>query len=225
MTRLTTVKRSIGRYGAALGLIIGASLVGGASMAQAAGASPQFPTAFSVNYFNNPGTAGMDEIYIQNETNNGNSIPGATYCALIYAFYPDQEMVGCCGVAITPNESFTNSISQLLIGIDKAGPLPVKGTLKVVATTNSGTSDDGGVLIDSDDCDPSGDFVTQTAAPHALQAWITHTTAYSPAAPGTFMTEEPFAQTGEPTSDLSALEAQCQTVTGGGVPIVCPGSL
>ena len=211
MTRLTTVKRSIGRYGAALGLIVTAGLLG-SSMAQAAG-TPSYPTAFAVNYFNNPGTAGLDEVYVQNETNNGNSIPGTSYCANIYAFYPDQEMVGCCGVPITPNETFSNSISQLLIGIDEAGPLPVKGTIKVVATQVPSTRI----------CDPSGDTdPVLTLAPHALTSWITHTTV-APA--GTFVTEEPFAQTGEPGTDLSNLESQCQTVTFAGAAIRCPGVL
>ena len=211
MPRLTTVKRSIGRYGAALGLIVSAGLIG-SSMAQAGG-TPVYPTAYAVNYFNNPGTAGLDELYIQNETNNGNSIPGTSYCAMIYAFYPDQEMVGCCGVAITPNETFTNSIGQLMIGIDEAGPLPVKGTIKVVATqVPSGRV-----------CDPSGDTDSPlTLAPHALNSWITHTTTLVAPA-GTFVTEEPLAQTGEPVTDITDLEAQCETVTFGGGAITCPG--
>ena len=122
-------------------------------------------------------------------------------------------MVGCCGVSITPNETFNNSISQLLIHINEAGPLPTKGTIKVVATRPSTP----GI------CDASGDFVSQTPAPHALQSWISHTvTIGSPAA--TFMTEEPFAQTGEPTADLANLESQCQTITGGS-PLDCPGAL
>jgi len=185
----------------------------GSSVAQAAGNSPSFPTAFTVNYFNNPGASGSDEVYVQNETNNGNSIHGTNFCAMIYAFYPDQEMVGCCGVAITPNETFTNSISQLLIHLDEAGPLPVKGTLKVVATT-----------VPPGGCDPRGETTPLTLAPHALNSWITHTnTLVAPA--GTFMTEEPFAQTGEPTTDLGALEAQCQTVIGSGGFLTCAGTL
>jgi len=201
MTRLTTVKRSIGRYGAALGLIIGASLVG-SSMAQAQ-ATPVYPTAFSVNYFNNPGTNGLDDIYIQNDTNNGNSISGTNYCALIYAFYPDQEIVGCCGVAITPNETWTNSIGQLLIHIDTAGPLPTKGTIKVVATN------------DINGCDPRGQDDGGSAyylEPKTLQSWITHTNTLGAPVSGTFMTEEPLAQTGEPVTDLANLEFECQTV-------------
>jgi len=208
--RLMSMKRSIVRYGAALGLIVSASLIG-SSMALAAGATPSFPSAYTVNYFNNPGTAGRDEIYIQNETNNGNSISGTNYCAMIYAFYPDQEMVGCCGVPITPNETWTNSIGQLLIGIDEVGPLPVKGTIKVVATNNF-----GGL------CDPTGETASVVPAVHALQSWITHTTTLiSPA--GTFVTEEPFAQTGEPFADLFSLEDQCETVNAGSPFINCPG--
>jgi hypothetical protein len=209
--RLTTVKRSLVRYGAALGMIVSASLIG-SSVALSAGATPAFPTGFTVNYFSNPGTAGLDEIYIQNETNNGTSIHGTDYCAMIYAFYPDQEMVGCCGIPITPNQTFTNSIGQLMIGIDEAGPLPTKGTIKVVATTANGL------------CDPSGDTSSQAPAPHALQSWITHTTTLTSPA-GTFMTEEPFAQTGEPFNDLFSLEQQCQTVNGGNPFITCPGNL
>src|SRR5579872_2402331 len=146
MARLAIAKRSIGSYGAALGLIVSMSLAG-SGMARAAGATPVYPTAFSVNYFNNPGTNGLDNIYIQNETNESNTessgSSGQTVCADIYAFYPDQEMVGCCGVAITPNETWTNSIGQLMIHIDEAGPLPTKGTIKVVATTLSESADVG----------------------------------------------------------------------------------
>jgi len=228
MTRLTTVKRSIGRYGAALGLIISASLMGGSSIAQAAG-TPVFPTAFAVNYFNNPGTNGMDEIYIQNEGNNGNSIHGANVCALIYAFKPDQEMIGCCGVSITPNETYNQSVGQLMIAINKISALPLNGTIKVVSTTTAPDGDEvSGTGPSADDCDPSGDFTSQTLVTHALNAWITHTiTLGAPAA--TFMTEEPFAQTGEPPADFTAsgfgLEAECQTVNGSQPPPVCPGSL
>jgi len=229
MTRLTTVKRSIGRYGAALALIISASLIGGSSIAQAAG-TPTYPTAFSVNYFNNPGTNGMDEIYIQNETNNSNSIHGTNICALIYAFYPDQEMVGCCGVMITPNETYNQSVGQLMIHIDEAGPLPTTGTIKVVATTVNDSDENNpsagfpNGVSDGFDCDPTGDTLTQIPTPHALNSWITHTITFAPAAPGTFMTEEPFAQTGEPVQDLGVLESQCQTVSGSGFN-TCTGSL
>jgi len=208
--RLKTVKQSIVRYGAALGLVVSTGLTG-SGMALAGGASPQYPTAFTVNYFNNPGTAGLDEIYIQNQTNNANSLHGIDYCALIYAFYPDQEMVGCCGVRITPNETFTNSVGQLMIAIDEVGPLPIKGTIKVVSTTANGF------------CDPTGDVTASTPVPLVLQSWISHTTTLrSPE--GTFMTEEPFAQTGEPTSDLSNLEQQCQTVNAGTPFVHCPGA-
>jgi len=184
-----------------------------------------------VNYFNNPRTNGLDEIYIQNETNNGNSVHGTDVCALIYAFKPDQEMVGCCGVAITPNETYVQSVGQLLIAVNHTTSLPLNGTIKVVATT---LSDPGEVAADGDDCDPSHALVNSigdvaTVAPRSLNAWITHTiTLLSPSA--TFMTEEPFAQTGEPPSDLNnnsgfSLEDQCETVNGQGTPPVCPGSL
>jgi hypothetical protein len=202
MTRLTTVKRSITRYGTALGLIVSAGLIG-SSMAQAdtAGATPSFPTAYTVNYFNNANTASTDEIYIQNTTNESNTessgSTGANICANIYAFYPDQELVGCCAVAITPNESWNNSVGQLMITIDNQGPLPTKGTIKVVATTDPGA------------CNPAGH--TLVLAPHSLQSWITHTNTLTTPA-GTFMTEEPFAQTGEPTTDINLIAAECESV-------------
>jgi hypothetical protein len=208
--RLSRLKRSIVRYATAVSMVVSVS-IGGSSIALAAGASAQFPTAFSVNYFNNPRTSGNDEIYIQNQTYNTRTLHGIDYCALIYAFYPDQEMVGCCGVRITPNETFTNSIGQLLIAIDEAGPLPLKGTIKVVSTTANGF------------CDPSGDITASTPVPLVFQSWISHTnTLTSPAR--TFVTEEPFAQTGEPVNDLKALELQCQTVNGGTPFVHCPGA-
>ncbi|HXN87005.1 MAG TPA: hypothetical protein VN867_13095 [Candidatus Binataceae bacterium] len=206
------LKRSIARYAAIMGLITGSSLMG-ANIARATLTTLSYPSGYSVNYFNNPGVNGQDEIYIQNETDNGNSIPGTTYCAMLYAFYPDQEMIGCCGVAITPNQTWTNSIGQLMIHIDLAGPLPTNGTIKVVATNNTNPL-----------CDPTGDTASVSPAPHALQSWITHTITLS-SPPATFMTEVPFAQTGEPFDDLFDLEFQCQTVTGGNSFITCPGSL
>jgi len=188
-------------------------------MAQAdvAGASPSYPTAYTVNYFNNPGTSGSDEIYIQNTTNESNTessgSTGGNICANIYAFYPDQEMIGCCEVLLTPNETWNNSVGQLMITIDNQGPLPTKGTIKVVATTARTSSDDLNGTDDGDECDPAGFFSSPASllAPHSLQSWITHTNTLTTPA-GTFMTEEPFAQTGEPTSDVTLLAAECESV-------------
>jgi len=204
MTRLTTVKRSISRYGAALGLIVSAGLIG-SSMAQAdvSGASPNYPSAYTVNYFNNPGTNGLDEIYIQNATNESNTessgSTGGNVCANIYAFAPDEEFIGCCGVAITPNETWNNSVGQLMITIDNVGPLPTKGTIKVIATTTAAG------------CNPAAHNLATILAPHTLQSWITHTNTLTTPA-GTFMTEEPFAQTGEPTADVTLIASQCESV-------------
>jgi hypothetical protein len=99
-------------------------------------------------------------------------------------------------VAITPNETWTNSVGQLMIHIDEAGPLPTKGSIKVISSTDTGI------------CDPShpGALVT-----HALNSWITHTTTI-PTPAGTFMTEEPFAQTGEPPTDITLLANECESV-------------
>jgi len=194
-------------------------------MAQAdvSGASPTYPSAYTVNYFNNPNTNSLDEIYIQNSTNESNTessgSTGATVCANIYAFYPDQELVGCCAVAITPNQTWNNSIGQLMITIDNVGPLPVKGTIKVVTTAGFQIVIDGrtsdSVFVDCNASDPG------SLVPHALNSWITHTNALTTPA-GNFMTEVPFAQTGEPSTDINLLAAECQSVGEGfcgGVPV------
>src|ERR1022692_638557 len=175
------VKPQFRKFGIALLLFLTIGLMR-VNFARAAG-TPTYPSPFSVNYFVNANQSGLDELYIQNKSNNGTSIQGQNVCALVYAFYPDQEMVGCCSTLITPNETFTNSIGQLLIHVDKVGPLPTKGTIKVVSSLPG----PGGT------CDAE---FPNTLIPSVLTSWITHTSNVG----GTALNEEPLAQTGEPLS-------------------------
>ena len=49
-----------------------------------AGGTPTYPSPFSVNYFVNANQSGLDELYIQNKANNGDSIEGQDVCALVF---------------------------------------------------------------------------------------------------------------------------------------------
>jgi hypothetical protein len=145
--------------------------------------------AVLVNYFTNANTAGAPDGTVQ-VTNQGAS--GATVCANIYVFYPDQELAECCSCAVTPNGLLTLSIdSSLTSNLLTSTPLPT-GTVTIVSS--AGPS-----------CNP-----TSISPNSAIDAWGTH--ILSPTTGGYVITETQFLTSSLSTAEIKSLETNCTAI-------------
>jgi hypothetical protein len=155
------------------------------------GATPPADT-LQVNYFVNANTAGVPDGTVQ-MTNPGTS--GGNVCAMIYVFYPDEEMTECCGCTLTPDDLRTLSINNDLTANPLVGVKATDGVIKVVSSKPSST----GV------CDP------RTLAPiPATRDWATH--ILMPTTGGFVVTEEEFLGATLSSAEVTSLQAGCSAI-------------
>lgn len=119
-------------------------------------------------------------------------------CAMIYVFYPDQQMTECCGCMTTPDGERELSINTDLTSNPLISIVPQRGAIRVV----SAPPNSSGV------CDPSN----LTNPQRELLVWGTHPVDSS----GTSSTQ--MTETEYPDAPLSAHEASdlgtfCHDVT------------
>jgi hypothetical protein len=154
------------------------------------GAAPPPATAsYLVNYFENANTEGYPDgtVYLINP-----GLTGATVCANIYVFHPDQELAECCACTITPDGLTTLSInnnltSNPLIG----GPLTGGGVIVIVSTRPP--------------CNP-----TRLAPSGTIDAWGTHVLTLSTGGGvAAAVTETAFTVSALNAFEESALDAEC----------------
>jgi len=143
-----------------------------------------------VNYFVNANTSGLPDGTVQ-MTNPGTS--GATICAMIYVFYPDEEMSECCGCTLTPDDLRTLSINTNLTSNPLTGTVPVNGVIKVVSSK------------DTAGCDPR-----HLAPVPSTRDWGTH--VLTPSTGGWAVTEEEFLNATLSSAEVSQLQAGCSAI-------------
>jgi hypothetical protein len=150
------------------------------------GAVPPAATAsYLVNYFENANTEYPDgTVHLINP-----GVTGATVCANIYVFHPDQELAECCSCTITPDGLTTLSInnnltSNPLIG----GPLTGGGVIVIVSTRPP--------------CNP-----TRLAPSGTIDAWGTHVLSLSTG--GYQVTETAFTESTLSSTEVTALDTDC----------------
>jgi len=160
------------------------------SVGLALGQTTPPPDTLQVNYFTNANTAGFPDGTVQ-ITNPGTS--GTNLCALIYVFYPDEEMAECCGCSTTPDDLRTLSIDSNLTSNPLNGVIPTNGVIKIVSSANSAT------------CDPR--HITPTAA---LRAWGTH--ILGPSTGGVAITETEFQNATLSTAEQTSLQRGCAAI-------------
>src|SRR5581483_4527753 len=162
----------------------------------AAGQAPSATTipadTLNVNYFVNANTTGAPDGTVQ-ITNPGTS--GRTVCAMIYVFYPDEEMTECCGCTVTPDDLRTLSINGDLTANPLVGIKATTGVIKIVSSKypTSGV------------CDPR----TLTPTP-ATRDWATHILGLSTG--GYVITEEEFQSATLGSTEVSSLQAGCSAI-------------
>jgi len=138
-----------------------------------------------VNYFVNANTSGLPDGTVQ-MTNPGTS--GATICAMIYVFYPDEEMTECCGCTLTPDDLRTLSINNDLTANPLVGIKATNGVIKVVSSKDTGG------------CDPR-----HLAPVPSTRDWATHVLV-------TGVTEEEFLNATLSSAEVSQLQAGCSAI-------------
>lgn len=189
---------TIGIASAFLGLVLVAS-------APAQAEDETFPSAFETNYFENATTVG--DFGILRIFNDHPLKGGPPICALIYVFNADQQMEECCSCEISGGGGSGALVAGLTSSPASGDPLD-HGTIKIVSAVPKTTCGSG------EEADP-----TAKVDP-AISAWILHT--YD-ATNGNHVNEEPFAETGEPRSDLTFLADICSVVQGPGEGVCfCP---
>jgi len=222
MMRLAKKCGALSKIGLALALF-GGILLAGTHSAFAAPEAEDFDGSFFVNYFLNPTTQNNDVITIVNGTNQVPpeeapiSPSGADLipiCANLFFFTPDQEPAGCCHLLVTSSGIATVNVHTALTALAASAgspvPAPTTGAVKIVATQGPSCGNS-----------PTQPTLHGADLKNQLSAWITH--AYVIMG-GTFVTEEPFAQTGEPEADWDPSTNLVMACQGGG-PTVCPGSV
>jgi hypothetical protein len=155
-------------------------------------AAPTFVGSVLVNYFSNANTAGFPDGTVQ--LTNAGSDAWLNVCAMIYVFYPDQELAECCGCALTPDGLNTLSVNTDLTGKPLTGIPAVSGVIKIVSATDSGV------------CNPA---VMVTPVP-AVVAWGTHILA--PSTGGFWITETEFQSAPLSRSELAELQSECHSI-------------
>jgi hypothetical protein len=219
MMRLAKKCSALSKIGLALALF-GGIMLAGTHSAFAAPEAEDFDGSFFVNYFLNPTTQNNDVITIVNGTNQ---VPPEEFpispsgsdlvpiCANLFFFDSDEEPAGCCHELISSSGMATINVHTALTGLAAGGPpAPTTGSVKIVATQGPSCNDAA-----------SQPLLHGADLKNQLSAWITH--AYVVFG-GTFVTEEPFAQTGEPETDWSNSNRLLRACFAGG-PILCPGAV
>lgn len=164
-------------------VLVAVSLVGLASAAEPA-------DTLQVNYFVNANTAGAPDGTVQ-LTNPGTS--GANVCAMIYVFYPDEEMTECCGCILTPDDLRTLSINNDLTANPLVGIRATSGVIKVASSSAASG------------CDPR-----KLAPTPSTRGWATHILGLSTG--GYAIGEGEFQNATLSVTEVSRLQAECSAI-------------
>jgi hypothetical protein len=175
--------------------LLAVAVLAALSMGTTWGATPAAATPAGtvlVNYFTNANTAGFPDGTVQ--LTNAGSDSWLNVCAMIYVFYPDEEMDECCGCALTPDGLNTLSVNTNLTANPLTGILAISGVVKIVSAT-----DTTGV------CNPT----TVTPVAGAV-AWGTHILA--PSTGGYWITESEFQSAPLSGAELGELQSECNSI-------------
>lgn len=144
------------------------------------------------NYFSNANTAGTPDETVR-ITNPG--ISGRKLCADIFVFDANQELSECCSCTVAPDGLLTLSVNADLTGNPLTGTILTTGVIQIIPAATT-----GGMCP----------LPTAMTPQQALRAWSTHIQEDSD------VTESSSPITAISLEDLSALEAVCSYIQGGG---------
>lgn len=144
-------------------------------------------------------------------------------CVNVYAFSPDEQMVGCCSCHITPNGLASLSVYNDIRAITLTGLTPNSMMIKLVATATGGTVGAPTYTGGASACSQSaaGLNVTHPVAPAGLVAWATtgHVPGAFPVpgAPAPFaITETAFTPATLSAGEITSLNNRCTAIIGNG---------
>ncbi len=147
------------------------------------------PATYNVNYFENANTTGYPDgsVHLINPNTSG-----ATVCADIYVFHPDQELAECCSCTVTPDGLTTLSVNTDLTSNPLTGGLLAGGgVIKIVATAT-----------------PCND--AKLAPSGTVDAWGTHVLTLSTG--GFQVTETAFTVSALSPAEETALDTDCSAI-------------
>ncbi len=170
---------------------------------------------FGVAYYLNAHTVGpVDTLRVVDPDAQDSGGEGIPACANIYVFDTVQELQECCACPITPAGRLDFNVNTDLTATPVTGVTLVNGVIKIVKTgINPLFPNTKGALI----CDPTNghgsippNYNEFPAGSSSFFSWITHDEVRG--VPGsTAVSEVFFESTGEPTTDLTVLQAKCTT--------------
>ena len=156
--------------------------------------TPPPADTFKVNYFSNAHTAGAPDgtVYLSNPGTSGGTI-----CAMVYVINPSQELLECCGCAITPDGLRTLSINNNLTSNPLTPETLTSGTIKVISSAGAPT------------CNPGKPVPTP-----AIRAWATH--IQPPTGFGPFVTETEFLDATLSSYEITHVSNLCKSIQANG---------
>lgn len=155
----------------------------GQSNAAATTATPQL----LVNYFVNANTEGAPDGTVQlTNTGSAGAVPTpANVWALIYVFYPDEEMSECCSCFLSPNDLRTLSVNGDLTSNPLTSTPLTSGTITIISSSSTTPTK----------ITPSG----------TIRAWGTHILT-------TGVTEEEFQLSSLGAGEVASLQNECSAI-------------
>jgi hypothetical protein len=137
-----------------------------------------------------------------NITNAGTD-SGASICANVYAFSPDEQLISCCSCLVTPNGLNSLSARQDLLSNTLTPSVPTSIVIKLLASRPVGGA-----------CNPSSPNGTNLAP--GMLAWGTKLHAL-PTGPVTYgVTENAFSTADLSTAELTRITSFCGFIQANG---------
>jgi len=164
-----------------------ATLSVGLAFGQASPASTTAPPELLVNYFVNANTEGAPDgtVQLTNTGTTGTAPVAANVWALIYVFYPDEEMAECCSCELTPNDLRTLSVNGDLTSNPLTSSPLTSGTITIISSSSTTPTK----------ITPSG----------TIRAWGTHILT-------TGVTEEEFQTSNLGSAEGAQLQHECSAI-------------
>jgi len=164
---------------------------------------------------------------------NGPGLPGATgnLCINVYAFDPNEEMIGCCSCTVTPDQVVNLGVNRDILSNTQTGVTPTSVTIKLLATLAGAAS--GGGLPGSASCQNSAATLGTNAGAVVAGFVAFGTTLHAQVNAGatTYVTTEtPFIPATLSAGETAGLSNRCTGIIGNssnhGICAACrPGAL
>jgi hypothetical protein len=176
---------------------------------------PASPASVQVRYTSNL-NIGESFIDITNTGANGAAVQGPGFgtqvgsiCVNVYAFDPNEELISCCSCLVTPDQTVNLGVNANLVSKTLTGVVPTSVTVKLIATTPTGTSATSGGNCTNSAAGSAGALTVI----NGMAAW--GTTLHATPTAGSYATAETaFTPATSSASELQSIAGRCAAIIG-----------